>query len=230
MRDGAIIVGGVKYVVSGTECRTWLDTNLHFGHQNAPRRDRKAHWGVIHWTASERSGDLGAAQIHRSLSVRGLSVEFFISNEGTVYQFVDPAEQRCKHCSRLNKRSVGIEVSGMGWVRKGTPLLGATTLRRQYKAAIHGWRTRFFDFLPEQQRSLNALCGTLSAALDIDPVVLTDPWERRSDAFFRTNSGFCGHLHAAWLKTKHPKTDPGTAPLLALERYFAAGHVGIVSG
>jgi len=230
MSDGAIIVAGSKYILPGFKVHTWLDHGMTFEPDQAPRRVDAVRWCVLHWTASERSGELGAAQIHRTLQSRGLSVEFAITNEGDIWQFLDPVEQRARHCSRVNAYSVGVEVSGVGWVRAGMPLLGATTRRRQYEARIHGWKTRFFDYLVEQQNSVNALSSALVESLDIEPRVLTSPWERRPKSVFETESGFCGHLHAAWLKQKHPKTDPGTAPLLALQRYLDRGGPRIERG
>lgn len=218
--DSTIIAAGIPYDVRGAQVLTWHDHGMTFDDRCAPRRNKAIAWCVLHWTASERAGERGARQIHRSLQARGLSVEFAITNEGTIWQYVDPLEQRCKHASRINPISVGVEVAGVGWVRKGRPLLGSATLRHQYIATVHGWTTRLFDYLPAQQRAVNALADALVNALGLHRHVLLSPWERRETALFMTQTGFCGHLHAASLRVRHPKTDPGPAPLESLQRYF----------
>ena len=227
MLYGAIIVDGKKFLLPNVTVRTWMETGLYFDPPNAPAREERARWTILHWTGSERSGFQGASQIHRSLDARRLSVEFAITNEGTVWQYMDPAVQRGKHCSRLNKFSVGIEVSNTGWLSSRKHLFGPVARRRQYEATIHGWRTTFFDFFPVQQASLNALCDALVESLGIEPRVICAPWERRPElSYAGDSSGFCGHLHGAWLRGQHPKCDPGTAPLEALKRHFAESRTG----
>lgn len=220
MTEGGIIIGGRKIVVP-VPVHTWHDTGLAFAPANVKPRKVPVRWGVIHWTASERTGLAGAEQMHRSLTARGLSVEFMVTNDGDIYQFIDPAESSAHHCSRLNPFSVGVEVSGIGWAGKpGFTPRGDTARRRIYTDTVHGWKTDWFDFLPEQQRAVNAWADAMSLALGIDREAETYTFERRTDSDFRRNSGFCGHLHGAWLSKKNPKCDPGTAPLIALEQHF----------
>jgi hypothetical protein len=230
MTDGAIIIAGDKWVLPGIKVHTWHDHGMTFEIANAPRRLDAVRQCVLHWVAAERDGESGASQIHRTLVSRGLSVEFAITNDGTIWQFVDPVERRCRHCSRVNPFSVGVEVSGVGWVRPGRPLLGATTLRRQYEATIHGWKTRFFDYLPAQQDAVNILACALTASLDIEPIVMTEPWERRKTSDLKAFSGYLGHFQAASLRVKYPKTDPGTAPLESLKRFLLNRNVKILRG
>jgi len=221
--DGAIIIGGEKIVLPGVRVHTWHDHGMSFEIAQAPRREEAIRWCVLHWTASEREGEAGASQIHRTLVSRGLSVEFAITNEGAIWQFVVPAERRCRHCSRVNPFSVGVEVSGVGWARPGRPSLGATTRRRRYTATVHGWRTTWLDYLPEQHWAVAGLADALLEALpELGRRVELEPFERRSDAHLARQSGFCGHLHAAWLSKAHPKCDPGPAPLIQLDAYLAA--------
>jgi hypothetical protein len=96
----------------------------------------------------------------------------------------------------------------------------ATVRRPQYDAKIHGWKTRFFGYLPEQQETVNVLASALIRSLDIEPHVMMAPWRRRSKKQIEKYSGFLGHLHASWLSKKHPKTDPGTMPLMMLDHYL----------
>ncbi len=223
--DGAIIIDGEKVVIPGVEVHTWHDHGLTFDFDHAPARIEQVRWCVMHWTASERTGLEGARIMHGSLGRRGLSVEFMITNEGTIWQFIDPVAQRGRHCSRMNPYAVGVEVSGYGWAGKlGRVPLGATTRRRVYTARVHGWKTRWYDYLPEQHRAMAGLADALVEGLGIERRVEFEPFERRSNAHLAEHGGFCGHLHGAWLTKRHPKCDPGPAPLQTLDAYFYASE------
>jgi hypothetical protein len=216
--SGHIIVAGRSEPVSGAVVRTWLDHGLTFDTEHAPHRTKPIRWGVLHWTGGgKREGLAGAKTIHRTLNRRGLSVEFAITDEGTIWQFVDPVEQRCRHASRLNEISLGVEVSGPGWIARN--LLPTRHLgRERYRATVHGWTTTFLDYVEAQQRAVNALATALAEAGLVHPSVVTEPFERRRSRFFQSSKGWCGHLHCAHMSVKHPKCDPGPAPLKALER------------
>lgn len=219
---GEIIIGGNRITIPRADVHTWHDTKLSFSAPNAPERLLEPHLCVVHWTASERTALDGARKIHATLTARGLSVEFAITNDGAIYQFVDPLERRCRHCSRVNPYSVGIEVSGIGWAgKRGRVARGDTARRRVYTARIHGWSTQWYDFLDAQYEALLGLVDALVAHLPIGPNVMTQPWGRRSDEALQRHNGFCGHLHAAWLGKRNPKCDPGTAPLEKLATHFA---------
>jgi hypothetical protein len=212
--SGHIILGGTAHPVANP-VQTWLDTGLTFDTDHAPEREHRIRWGVLHWTGGgKRVGLKGAKQIHRTLERRGLSVEFAITDDGTIWQFVDPVFQRCAHAGRINKISLGVEVSGPGWLRR---YFG---LRKHYQATVHGWTTKFIDYLPEQQQAVNALADALGAAGVVLPMVTTEPYERLLTSHFYRGGGWCGHLHCDRLRKKHPKCDPGPAPLEALEAHL----------
>jgi hypothetical protein len=222
--DGAIIVNGQKYVIPGVEVHTWHDHSMLFKPPNAPVRFVLPTWFVIHWTASERVGEAGAKLMFDNLKARGLSVEFMITNEGTIWQFFDPGEFHGRHCSRLNSKSLGVEVSGYGWAAKpGRVARGDTARRRVYEARIHGWKTEWFDFLDEQYKALFGLADAVTTALPSIPRrVERAPFGRRSDEYFATHAGFCGHFQGASFKKRHPKCDPGTKPLIDLADHFSS--------
>jgi len=217
--DGAIILGGKKVIVPGVRVATWHDHGMTFDLEHAPSREEAIRWLVLHWTASERRGEAGAAKIHNTLTSRGLSVDFAITNEGDLWQFVDPLERRCRHASRANPYSIGVEVSAVGWVRPGRELTGDTAQRERYRATIHGWSTELLDYLEPQHRAVAGLADALVEGAGLEPRVEMAPYTRRSRRYLEAHGGVMGHLHcAAWVK--HPKIDPGPRPLQRLAAHF----------
>ncbi|MHC4644304.1 MAG: peptidoglycan recognition protein family protein [Planctomycetota bacterium] len=211
---GEIIVGGQRIQVDA-QCQTWEEHELVFDGDRVRRRTEPLRWGVVHWTGSgSRLGKAGARRVYDTLYRRGLSVHFVITDEGLLWQFADPVTERCAHAGRLNDTSLGVEVTCPGWRSK---YVGQ---RRTYEATIHGWKTTFIDFYPAQQATLNALATALADAQVLPPHVETSPWEREGDEYFEENAGWCGHLHCERESKKHPKCDPGTAPLEALKAHF----------
>lgn len=232
MLDGAVILGGEKFVLHDQRVHTWHDTGLRFADGNgAEERQEDIRAIVCHTTASIRSGSGGAARLRSSLLARKtpLSVEFFVDELGHIYQFMDPCELRGRHASRVNPFSVGIEVSGYLWDKPGRLLPTEMNARESYRAPplAGGWRPQLFAYLPVQQRAVNKLCWTLCEAFDLPTEVLGAPWERRPKGFFgEWQGGVCGHIHCASLRVKHPKIDPGPRPLEELQRYFASRTPG----
>jgi N-acetyl-anhydromuramyl-L-alanine amidase AmpD len=223
--DGAIIVGGEKFVMEGVECHTWHDHGLKFDVTNsAVARRLPPRWLVYHWTASERDGLEGATILHRSLLSRKtpLSVEFFIDNSGVIYQFADPNEVRCRHASRINELSIGVEVSCVGWDKPGRRESATTESRPRYiSEGLHGgWKPTLYDYFPAQVVASCALADAVCRATGISRKVELDPWDRRPRGYFDANEGVCGHLHCASFAVKNPKIDPGTAPLRHVAKYF----------
>jgi len=224
MVDGAIIVGGDKFVMKGIRCHTWHDHGMEYTVANtAVARRLPPRWLVYHWTGSYRDGEEGAKKIFNSLLHRqpvGLSVEFFIDVSGTIWQFADPADVRCRHCSRVNDISIGVEVSCLGAVKKGKsvsphwPTYKSPPLRG-------GWKPTLYNYNAAQQAAANALAVAVCGATGIPQRVEGAPWERRPKGFFETaQGGVTGHLEAAWLGKKYPKIDPGPAPLIAIAEHF----------
>lgn len=225
--DGAIIVAGDKFVMKGVECHTWHDHGMQFTAQNsAPPRRQPPRWLVYHWTASERRGEEGARKLYEGMLARKvpLSVEFMICNDGIVWQFADPADVRCRHCSRVNDISIGVEVSSLGWPKPGRPRIDRPT----YKSPpLHkGWKPTLYDYYPAQQAAANALADAVCEATGIPRHVEQEPWDRRPEGYFEdVAGGVCGHMHAAWLSKKHPKVDPGPNPLIKIAQHFASTPV-----
>jgi len=216
---GYLIVGGEAIPVFGPEVKTWIETGLTFGEGNTTKRDQPIRHGILHWTASgKRLGLKGAKQVWRTLTRKGLSVDFVITDEGIIWQFVDPLMQCCAHAGRLNKTSVGVEVTGPGWLRR---YLGA---REWYTGTVHGWTTKFIDYTEEQHASVAALADALALAGVVPKTVTTEPYRRLTQRHFASHDGWYGHLHCDRLAKKHPKCDPGPRPLETLRDYFLRGN------
>lgn len=208
MCDGKIWINGYQGPVDA-QVKPFTDTKLEFvGHE----RTLPVDWIVLHWTASERTGDKGAEKIFRSLGNRNLSVEFFVDNDGIIYQFLDPGTRHARHAGTVNKSSVGIEVSCYGWAKK-TPRAGAA--RELYVDEIQGRNYSVANYFIAQQAAVNALCDTLTRELDVPRVALGAPYAKRTLGNLRRNRGVVGHMHVS-----SQKVDPGTRPLESMGRYF----------
>lgn len=126
--------------------------------------------------------------------MRGLSVQFMLDVDGTIYQTCD-LKERAWHATIANSRSVGVEIAHMGayrtvagplsqWYKKddaGVVKLSIPEARRkllhnpQYAGGparqelvggkIQGEQYVQYDFTPEQYDSLTKLIATLSTAL-----------------------------------------------------------------
>jgi N-acetylmuramoyl-L-alanine amidase len=125
---------------------------------------------------------------------RGLSVQFMLDVDGTIYQTCD-VKERAWHATKANTRSVGIEIAHMGayrstagalsrWYVKGEdgkvrlnipdnrrPWLrnpdyqGMPARQELIAGEIHGDRYVQYDFTPEQYDSLIKLTAALATAL-----------------------------------------------------------------
>lgn len=89
-------------------CRTWIQHGLTWpvGASRVALRTEAPCLVVLHATDGEGS----AKSVHRVLTARGYSVHFVVERDGTIVQFLDPAERVAAHTGGLNAKSVGIEV------------------------------------------------------------------------------------------------------------------------
>jgi N-acetyl-anhydromuramyl-L-alanine amidase AmpD len=100
---------------------------------------------------------------------RGLSVQFMLDVDGTIYQTLD-LKERARHATISNNRSVGIEIAHIGAYREGdmTALdrwyetgAGGVRLRPPKPFAELGVRTKDFAGRPDRQE---LICGTIQGA------------------------------------------------------------------
>ncbi len=208
----SIIVRGCEVPI-GAPAKTWEETGLKFAKMIA--RECRPDLGVLHWTAGENR----AETTFHYLEFKGLSVHFVIDNDGVIWQFGDPAIFACQHAGRANARSVGIEVSCYGWRRHNDR--NPNSNRGECETEIHGWKTTVADYLPAQYFALDRLCTTLSDLLPI-PKRASMLRRRLTSDEFDAYSGWVGHYHVDRLSKKHPKIDPGSAPLDHLAKLWGS--------
>jgi N-acetylmuramoyl-L-alanine amidase len=101
---------------------------------------------------------------------RGLSVQFMLDVDGTIYQTLD-LKERARHATISNSRSVGIEIANMGAWGKGdmktldrwyeTKPNGSVALRPPKPFAELGVRTNDFVGRPDRQE---LICGNIQGS------------------------------------------------------------------
>ncbi len=188
---------------------------------HAPKRQQRPRWIVLHWTASERVGTPGDDLLHKSLSRRGLSVDFFVDNDGVIFQHNDPGESYTRHAGRINSQAIGIEVSNYGWVPRARPVPKLGRDRETYRAAVHGRPVKMANYYPLQQRAVNVLVSALCDAFEIPRRVELAPFTQRRRAYLDDpqQGGVMGHLHC-----HRSKVDPGPRVLQAVDEYLNGGE------
>ena len=111
-------------MINGRTIETKLTTDLSLMDSLTGHRSRKGpeevHQVILHHDAA-----LSALSCHRALKGRKLSTHFCVDNDGTVFQFLDPALTWAYHCMgsiknvvtkkrtrmAFNKYSIGIDIS-----------------------------------------------------------------------------------------------------------------------
>ena len=201
----------------------WEQSGLRFDGLRTRKETRAV---VLHWTG----GNGLAPQVYRTLRTRknergrvlGLSVQFVIEPNGTIYQFCD-ASARCQHAGSIddtnhdglqesaNACTVGVEI-----VNPASSIANTRGIRRALvREEIHGVDQVATAFTAEQTASAIALTRALCAAYGLPLVVPMDGDQVLStvmpEAEFATFRGVLGHLN---LTTR--KRDPGLAILRAI--------------
>jgi N-acetyl-anhydromuramyl-L-alanine amidase AmpD len=160
----------------------------------------------LHWTGGRRGGPA----VFRTLQTRGLSVQFNVDPDGTIWQFCDAA-LRCSHASGANSWSIGIEMTNPAQAKQAF----GDAPRAVVVESIHGQDVQHTTFTVEQVTSAIALVETLCKAYGLPLAVPMDGRAVLSTAMTKaqqdTFRGVCGHLN---LTTR--KIDPGLAILRAV--------------
>jgi hypothetical protein len=160
---------------------------------------------VLHWDGARSAHDC-----FHILIDRGLSVQFLLDGDGTLYQTLDLVEGRAWHARQHNGRSIGVEIQNP-W-RTGADLRSwDEDLRSSDRPVVeeilpHTDRPwKHLDFTDEQKTALKIWVPFLCDALGIPKKL-----PLREDGTVETGlidpkfSGVCGHYH---LQTD--KIDPG---------------------
>ena len=123
-------------------------------------RTRNVRQFVVHWDAA-----LSAKSCRDILKRRGLSVQFAIDNDGTIYQYCD-ANHVCWHAPPVNWVSIGVEISNAvelkyqkHYERKGfgkRPVVKCPKINGKYYGKI-------LAFYPEQIEALKALVKSVQS-------------------------------------------------------------------
>jgi hypothetical protein len=201
----AIVVGGKAFPVVAPVhlySDTGMETTVGRG---ARKRRRKIDLAVWHWTGGE--GD--ARQLFDVLNQRELGVEFFVDQQGDIWQFCDPALVDTFDAGWINDRSVGIEIANWGYEGPGRPIPSKGKKRPTYSTVQNGKPRIFAHFWPTQIAAALTLADTLSLALEIPRAV-----PRGAKGFVLPNfmpgkainefRGHLGHFHVSDVKQ-----DPG---------------------
>jgi hypothetical protein len=222
-----IIIGG-KRIALGVRGQppptvlTWHEHGISFAPGQGFNRVRKPRaridLAVWHWTGGEGE----PAQVAQTLQTRGYGVEFAISTQGVIWQFVDPLEVDTADAGGVNARSVGTEIVsyGMRSPAIGWRLPTGGAARAIHDERLHGVRVRVASFHAAQLSAARALADGLSRGLGIpravpvsaDGAVLARAMTAVVLARF---SGHVGHYHLTALKC-----DPGTEFMGGLQRFF----------
>lgn len=160
-------------------------------------RPRQGKLDLVVW--HHTAGEGNAAQIHRTLVGRGLSVHFTIDRDGTITQMAD-VDDVTYHAGGYNSRSVGIEIAN-----RGVAPAHRKYPRDMYADTAHGKRISFLRFYDAQVDSAYRLFRHLSEVLGLYPEFPIDDRgvvdrSRLSRAFLATYSGHVGHMHLSGRK------------------------------
>lgn len=205
----ALIVGG-KEVPCASKVIDWREHGMEIKPgKGARKRDTKKTQidiFVLHWTGGEGS----AKGCFNVLNSRELGVEFYIGNDGVIYQFADPIFVDTFDAGSMNPRSIGVEISNYGFRGdpKTIPSVGKT--RPLYKGTIRGREIEMARYFPAQLeaaynlvKSCTDACPTIPFAIpgDDSGKLFTKTMTRAQETKYK---GIVGHFHIS-----DQKTDPG---------------------
>lgn len=165
----------------------------------ASRQKRDPKFFVCHWDVC-----LSSETCYKVLNKRGISVQFAIDNDGTIYQFMDMNNIAYHAGSRKwNERSIGVEISNafypkyQSWYEKK----GYGKRPMVWNAQVHGKKVeKHLGFYPVQIEALQALMKTVHTATGIP---LKCPLDRKSNTSTKVSKpvadgrfeGFVSHYH-----------------------------------
>jgi hypothetical protein len=128
------------------------------------KTNRRVKMFLLHWDACLDSRSMAGV-----LKARGLSVQFAIDNDGTIYQLMD-TKHVAWHAKGVNNISVGVEIANavlpkhQAWYKKN--LFGLRPVIEEMK--VHGKKlSKHLGFYSVQEEALKALTRAVCEAHDI---------------------------------------------------------------
>jgi hypothetical protein len=214
----------------------WTEHGLQFpGLKPRKRTDAVC----IHWSGAEN----GAGRMYENLRDKGLSVHFFISDKGEVWQYND-CDAFGAHAKGMNDRTVGVEVQN----RANNIADDGHVKRALVRENIHGKDFVYTMFTPDQVRAVLAVSVAICEAyglpwqVPMEPKPVTQEFMRDAlmtdgsrmpvrrviprqltDEEFKAFRGVLCHFH----RTPVGKRDAGIAILEAVAAFEKRSEQGI---
>lgn len=201
---GYLVINGRRHPVSAPTNHSLQFTELHPRTQ-APRL------GVLHVSEGEPVDGSG---VYDTLVRRGLSVDYIIDRDGTIWVLNDPGRFMTLHAGRvMNPISWGVEIVGYGALGFGEAIPERGRARDTYQATVHGRQYTFGDLLPAQYAALEQLTTTVNGAFGIPRQSLVDPVGIVPSSTLQQIGGVVAHYHSST-----GKTDPGPRTMEMVSR------------
>lgn len=152
---------------------------------------------VLHWDGCKSS-----RSCFEVLQQRGLSVQFMLDADGTVYQGLDPADGTCWHAGSVNRRAWGVEICNPVYPSRQDPQHPRPLSTMQ----VRGDKAPILGFYPEQIEATVKLCHWVCnytgipkqlPALKGKPGVVYNSYIRGPGEKWNVNGfeGVCAHFH-----------------------------------
>jgi len=150
--------------------------------------------GTVQRIILHHDATLSARHCFKILRKRNLSTHFCIDNDGTIYQFLDPATTSAWASGKgYNQTAVAIDFSNaceLKWASRYEPP------RPVVEQRIHGHGVKWLGLYEVQQRACEKLCRLLCEAFGVPPVVpLGQDGEPLLGDLRPVPAGVIGHLH-----------------------------------
>jgi hypothetical protein len=195
--DKCLIMNGKKFSIDWDKVVLWTESKsfrakkgTYSSYAGKPARDIK--FFVTHWDVC-----LSSASCQRVLDRRGLSVQFLIDNDGTIYQTCDMRDAAWHAGRRHNSHCVGVEISdaySLKYQRHYSKRYGPRPIWRD--KGVHGKTLKpFLGFYQVQIDALAALWECVSRACEIPLEIPPGPDAVYKPAVDHEWRGFLSHFH-----------------------------------
>ena len=184
----------------------WPRVVLHFNHGGLVHtkgfkkvmKKRKPTMFVTHWDVC-----LSSESCFKVLTRRGLSIHFTIDNDGTIRQHLDMNHIASHAGSKVNAKSIGVEVSSAYYTRYQNWYVKNGFGERPVVegAKVHGSTLKpFLGFYPVQEEALKAL---MKAVHECTGIPLKTPLDKSGETSYNVSrmaaaarfNGFVSHYH-----------------------------------